>query len=479
MRTHALSAVVCAALLAAMALPAARPALADEYRAGQFRFGQRALGTGGAVIAAPGDAEALAYNPASLAGLGASSISGAFTFVGDGRVTLEQGLRARDYAPVDQRSLSFLARPTSSVLAHPFGPRHSVAFSTLLVRETDEFFRSDIFVEDTVDAQPHDVRFYAARRHREREVHFGPTWAVDTGAVALGLSLFYARTDRDATLSSGFVEHFETAGGGVQTSFFDSATTTRTADGALLARIGLLVAAGDRLSIGLAATSPSLRLHGQGRISYLFAFSGNPASPDPSRQVPTHFDLSRGGIRSRALAPAQLGLGLAWQAARVRTELDGTLRLPLRTSRMALDAGQLDLVRNHYTNIIDHRLMPNAALGLEADVSARVRVRAGAFTDLSAAPPIPAQPDAIFAPRVHRFGGTASAAWRTRFATLQLGAEYSAGRGHDVVLRDVSAVWAPEFVRVRRDERTVLFFVSGALELAQSAAVDLLDGRER
>lgn len=467
-------------LLAALAFLPAVDAAADDHNHARIRHGQLAMGMSGAVVATPGDPETTFYNPAALSLLGGSRLSGSLMFFGDDRRLLTDGLRARDLNPRNTRSAAFLARPSSTVFTHSFARGGTVAVSSFLVGETDELFGGELSLADAAGGDVGGAEFYALRRNRDREVWLGPSWALaPTPTFAIGVSAFYVRRDRDSTLASGFVEQTGSDGGALFTSFFDSNTGTQTRDGSFVARFGFWAQPHRRLAIGLAATSPSVRIHGRGRVKYLFAFSGNPASPDPGRQVPTHLDFSDSDLRSQSLQPASLSLGVAVPTERVRIEVDGRVDFGRRYDRMELDDAALLLVRNHYSNEVDHRLVANGALGIDAELAAHWRLRAGAFTDLSSAPPIPADPDQIMAPHVDRFGGSIAAAFEGTRGVFSVGAEVSTGRGHDVVLRDVSAVWAPEFVRVQRRELAILVFAGGIVQFAQEAAGAIIERHRR
>ena len=91
---------------------------ADEYRAEEFRYGDRALGTGGAFIARPTTPMATYYNPAGLAFQERSAVSGSIHFFGQEKVVLKQGLRLDGQRPKDLTSDTDIALPSSSVVTH-------------------------------------------------------------------------------------------------------------------------------------------------------------------------------------------------------------------------------------------------------------------------------------------------------------------------------------------------------------------------
>ena len=103
--------------LLALWLGRATPARADEFHFEDFRYGQRALGMGGAVTGLAVEPGAAWYNPAGLARLEGAEFSGALTFVGFESYTLRSGLRDEGYFQPEDMTASGAAAEPSYVVA--------------------------------------------------------------------------------------------------------------------------------------------------------------------------------------------------------------------------------------------------------------------------------------------------------------------------------------------------------------------------
>ena len=153
-----------------VAVVAATPAQADELHGANFRFGQRAMAMGGAVIGQVVEPTASYYNPGGLGFLTGAVFSGSVQFHGFDQRQLIGGALAPGFTAQDATSESFLALPSSSVVTHELaGGRHRFAYSTFLLSTTEERFDGRFKDRFDVDASTvADRNIATTRKLRDR-----------------------------------------------------------------------------------------------------------------------------------------------------------------------------------------------------------------------------------------------------------------------------------------------------------------------
>jgi len=474
-------------LAVAVALPLvvtslAGAASADELHYETFRFGQRAHGMGGAVMALPGEPEATFYNPAGLSLLGAGQFSGALQFYGLERRTLRKSFRARDwFTPLDETSDAFLALPSSSVIAKPVGDdgAHVFAFSTFLVDRTVESF-SGSHQQSLVDFGFDEIRYTSSRALDDQVVYIGGSWSWRLNPdLSLGLSVFYARRDERRSQQKSEVLTSVDANGQQSDHFLTVTNNATINDGALLARIGAYWKPSKQVALGLACSTQSVRLHGTAELGFGITYSGEPDDPEFK---PLLLNEIRKDIDATTVYPWNCRAGVAWQASPwLLLSTDVSLYLPNSYTRLDVDADTRDLFNtdSQVVNEFESDLLINGAIGVELRPSPRWPIRAGFFTNRSAAPDISDSPRASALPQVHLYGATTSFGYVGDTRSINLGAEVQWGQGDDVVVRDLSdLISEPTFVRVDREQFRFLFFISGAFEFAKATALDLIKDDE-
>ncbi len=179
------------------------------------------------------------------------------------------------------------------------------------------------------------------------------------------------------------------------------------------------------------------------------------------------------GVQSAT--PWAVAAGVGWRPTpSLLLAATGEWSAALRYDRFQVDAfseGPANVIR-----AIEHRMSWNAALGLEWLVDPRVPIRAGAFTNRSSAPPVPAQSARRVSPQVSMVGATLSVGYLGDQRSFNVGAEYAVGSGHDSVLAE-SAQWDSGFVRVEREQQRFMLFLCGAMAFAQGTAKDQIKRR--
>jgi hypothetical protein len=444
-------------------------AAADEFHFETFRFGQRAMGMGGAVTAYADEPEASYYNPAGLAMLSGTRFSGALNFVGLDRRVLTDGLRAGSLlTPQDLESSDFLPIPGSSVLTTDFGEgRHVLGLATFLHSDSEERFSG-------ARTQTQDGSFASARTsvERRREDEIGLRGLVYGFRVsrdfAVGGALLLASQERTEVNRRAEVLQRRSTGDSV---FVDASTREDTTTHSLLARVGVLWRPSEQWSYGLACSSPSLTLLGEADLSYTRIVSGDP----DAGERPLLID-QRATPDAVTVLPAHCRGGLAWRVPeKLVLTFDLSAHFPTGYDRFELTNG-LEARAAQLGERVEGDLTVNAGLGVEWRPSPRVPLRMGVFTNRTQAPEIAAQPTELGPPHVDLYGVTLSGGYLGDDRSINLGAELQVGEGHDALPSDLnSLIEDRDFRRIDRQEWRVVFFVSGAVAFAKKQATELME----
>ncbi len=478
-RDHALSALAVAviagvAVAACVALCVGVPASASasEFHSQDFRFGQRAMAMGGAVVGAVTGPTASYYNPAGLAFLKGTLFAGALQYYGLDKRTITGALRDDQIGTKTLESDSFLATPTSSVLSHAFaGGRHRVAYSTYLVTNVNERFSGGLAREDADDQLLYKRTVKASWRQRDQVLYLGPSYAYQASErLAVGVSVFYVRREQtvDRTADEQIDEHEVATGLFYQSIFYDDATSSALVDGALLARIGVMWRPTDALSLGVTVRTRSLNLHGEGTESIKYAYSGNP----DAQEAPDRNAFSDPVLDVQTVYPWSVSAGAAWRVTpALLLAVSGEVDLAVRYRRYAL--GVFSEPATTAVHDVNRQLNWNVSVGAELLVSPRVPLRVGWFTNRSAAPEIQAVQSQAAAARVHQMGVTCSGGYLGAARSFNVGVEYAWGTGHDAVLAQ-SALPLSDFVRVERRQQRLILFLSGAISFAKATAKEVI-----
>lgn len=464
-----------ATLACTAALPS--PARADEYHDRSFRFGQRSMAMGGAVVGHVHEPTASYDNPAGLAWLEGSLFSGAVQFYGLDERTLKGGLRAGDFAPRDLKSSSFLALPSSSVLTHALKKgTHRLAYSTFLHADTDERFGGSFDRSWALDsATTSDARLRGSRRIRDRMLFIGPSYAYRASdTFSLGVSAFYVRRDQSLDTWLDYEEEHTAAADGafVRTIFSDETVSTAVTDTALFAMLGVMWRPTPSWSLGATVATPAMSLSGEATQDFKFTWSGDPLSTNPDETQPQRGSEHYGNIGARSGLPWRFAAGAAWQPdPTVTVSAAGWLATPLSYRR--LDLGEAEAVETGVVRQIERRMVWNAAVGAEWVLSKKWPIRLGMFTNRSAAPDVPDVAEVPAPAQIDLYGATFSGGYKDGEKAVNVGAELQWGAGFDSVASDIRSP-TPHFIRVPRDQFRVVIFVSGAMALAKTTGQKLL-----
>lgn len=400
-----------AAGLALAALLAADAARADESTFRPYLVGSRAAGMGGAFTALADDGSGAWYNPGGLAFVQSSQLSIAGSVYG--LVSGSYGDALGDGHDFKYSGIDTLPTATAAIwrLGGPGG--------------SADVFSISVFVPDSVRIDDRDMLgsrqnafFYADQL---QTVWAGLGWAHRSGRLGLGATVF-------GLLGTRLSQFDITAVSPIDPSQFATITarTDETTYGAV-ASLGLRWDATDDLHLGLSVYSPAI---GFGKRRFFARVTGGNVPPDGTT---TSAVVNEGSLHASPWQPLRLQGGVAARFGALTLAAD----VQFLAARTVVD--DADRAADGLTREIRRQAVLNGSVGLEWVVADRYPVRAGFFTDRSAAPglvPVPsgaADPNPTNTSLVHRLGGTFSVGVRTDHTSTDLGLCASGGTGSDLV----------------------------------------------
>lgn len=441
---------------AALTLLGAGAAQADDLHYEDFRFGQRALGMGGAVIGFVAEPVAGYYNPGGLAFLGRTTFSGSVSYFGTDRRTVSRGGYFEGLDDLvgrqDSESGGLLTLPSSSALMKSFaGGRHVVGYSTYLISDTRERFA------DRIDRDDQALGFDLDRNVDDRTTLMGPSYGfrVDDD-LGLGISVFYAR--RQARSTSILAARFDTDDDGTFDGLWQFTESFNANDGALLARLGAMWRPAPAWSLGLTLTTPSLAINGTG--SYGIRIIDTASELAEQEEMAVGLSEERFEDAARTVYPLHVGLGAAWRGERLTVGVSGNLYLPVDYLRLGDEAAEdetLDVV-----NRVQRELTVNGAVGIEYLIAEIVPLRAGLFTNLSSVPSYTASKHPRL-PDVDLYGASLSVGYISGGDAINLGGEVQLGNGRSTRTFEGTEV-------LDRQQFRAMIFLSGAVAFAKATA---------
>ena len=390
----------------ALALALGVPAWGNDTNYQNYLVGERALGLGGAYCALADDASGAFYNPAGVALVRSSSLSGSLNIYGIEKQRRERGYTAQldgTEVTVDLEDTHVATLPTTVALVRKLGrpmsdgvSRHAVGYAIYMPYSTS-------FEMDEVVRGPRSEGEILINES-DRTLWTGPFYAVRLNErFSLGATVHYGyRTVKRRLLRVWESENAD----GITSSFFsvESAAIDYTS-GDAFARAGARYDVGGGLSLGLAATTPSAHLLGEGRLRSGTASAEIADPPDPSLAV---YEVAEdGGLKTRNPEPVTLRAGVAWEGQRTLAALDVTAHLSEEFRPIELPAAQTASVGRLHVSEIERRRVVNVNVGGEHTFAGIVPVRAGFLTNFSSAPEVRAS-DRPQLSHVDMYGATMS-----------------------------------------------------------------------
>ncbi|MEL6182782.1 MAG: outer membrane protein transport protein, partial [Myxococcota bacterium] len=404
---------------------------ADETHYENFRFGQMALGLGGAVTGFLNEPEATYYNPGGLGFLQSSSFSGAINSFGierqriHGWISLDEPGRPE----TDGNSRESVALPTSSVLVKSFGKRrHALGYSTFLVSQTRDRFTAERTIQDEVFSE----RLSFELSGDDRILWTGPSYGYrlkDT--LGLGVSLFYARRDNQM-VEQASARLIDPDNPDSPSGYENVLEQFSANDGALLMRLGAMWKPNPRWSFGAMLSTPAVRLHGQGR--YLFRFINTASAFEDEAELEDSFTEISARRKARTQYPWLIALGASTHVPKTwRLSAGLNIYMPYTYNRLEVSPEEDDDVS--FVLRPRHELTINASLGSELYLAPRWPLRFGVFTNRASSPPITGDRLATTAlPHVDLYGASISIGYQGPEAAINIGFEGQYGTGQTASL---------------------------------------------
>lgn len=463
-------------------------ARAQELNYQTFLVGERALGMGGAFTGYADDPSASYYNPAGIAQIETSAVSGSLSVNAFNSYVVEDGYGS----PVGTADLEHDGTPTVPLfvgLVKKFGPRHpdrvrrhAVALSTVHPQSVRRSYQVTLFdPATTVHSSIHLSR-------EETNRWYGPSYAFRvTPELAIGLSAFLAtreiRHEEDEVIvttgardpADGF---YRNATLSVRESLVEVDAT------GIVLRAGVLWDATERLRLGLMFQPPAISLDSGARVFERRSFADLLAT-DP---VATFFHSDQSGLGSTFRIPMEIRIGASYQVMEsLIAALDVSVYMPVGSEDdpislvgpAAPEPITGDTPQPGVLMVTDYHseLAFNVSAGVDTLIAEVVPFRVGVFTDLSAAPSIDGPSDRYAPARVNGYGATLSVGVQSGGYDLAIGAAGLLGTGRGLALNPapgfdpVPETFVPTDVR----SRSVYFFLSGAKRAASRLARDVYD----
>ena len=452
------------AMLLAICTIIAAPAYAyaDDTHYEGLPIGNQAIGIAGAYTGVAEDASAAYFNPAGLTREGVDGFAGGLSVFAFESVKLNDSLvdtlGSANFSAKRKRAL-----PIFVATVKTFGPttadgqkRFAIAYSTAQTRSSARTF--DVALNRENNANDVDtLRVESSLRTNYHGLSFA--WLANR-RLSFGATTYFAITRRNHEEQT-----FLSAGG-----TFDSGTDVLS-DGVAIAkvaryrvkafhlvlRLGTTYDINDKVRLGVLLQAPGIPISRKGK------FRGQSVNIDQTT-APGGPTLSFDKISStgRAPIPFQLKVGVGFRPT-TSWLLSGDVGLtgPVKGKSVVSDAGaNTDGI--FFPNTTKRNAVVNVAVGAEHTTWKKLVLRAGAFTDLSAAPKIPSAPGQYLPERIHRFGVAAAIGFRMASLDLSVGSTTSFGKGNAVGVN--SEIARDRFAYAQRGakSRTIIFHISGA-----------------
>ena len=432
-------------------------------------IGERAIGLGGAFAGVASDPSAAYHNPAGIMSGGRFQLLGSFTslvFIRE-KVDNAFGSPSVDADFVSKRT-STLPRFIGTVVKFGrkrFGDHQfALAYSTLEV-DRNEFNAGSIQSES---ASSLDLRLSNNYNSRWYGVSFA---AHATKKTSLGFTAFVAQQrgfySEDIGIATGGA--LDETGLRVGGDSVTSNTSLSIQSWDILLRLGVLHRFNRRWQLGVSFQTPGVPVSRKGDVfrRLTSAVSGGESA---------YFLFDQGDFSPRAPIPWELRAGFEYQAnSLTMLAFDAAVAGPVRDRKVfdvppALE-GEIEALGTYFANSTERRWTPNVAIGAE-HLFGKVVVAGGLFTNISAAPNVPAVATEYTPDQVDVWGASFSVGLDTKGYRLTVGANGYFGRGDALAARLDRDTTLVSYDRTRATISAVVIYIAGAVSVATKGAKD-------
>jgi len=468
LRPFASATLLFAILTTVIAAPNRSNAQAIYYRS--IPLGDRAIGLGGAFTGIANDPSATYYNPAGIVTGGRFQLLGSLTSLVFTRQTVDNGFESPNGSE-NFKSTGTTTLPSFVGTVIKFGRKRfgdhqfALAYSTFEVsREAFSDGASDITETGSLD-----LRLSDSFRSR----WYGFTFAAQTTkTVAVGFSAFLAQQrgsyDEDIGLAGGGTidENGQRVGG----DFGTTSASIRTRTYHILFRLGALYRINPRWQIGFMFQPPAIPVSQKGSV---FRRTDSAISGGDT----TYSLFDEGDLSTKAPIPFELRTGFEFRANSLTVlSVDAAVSGPIRDRAVFDRPSQLEGLQGnlgiYFNSSTERRWTPNVAIGAE-HMFGKAVVAGGLFTNISAAPDVPATATEYSADQVSMFGASVSVGVDTKGYRLGVGATGYFGRGDALAFTIDRGAQVVGYRRTKSTVSALVLYIAGAVSVASKGAKDV------
>ncbi|MGB5813168.1 MAG: hypothetical protein WBG86_21720 [Polyangiales bacterium] len=453
--------------VACLGFSARADAQAIYYRS--IPIGERAVGLGGAFTGVADDPSATYYNPAGIVRGGRFGLLGSFSSLVFSRRKISDAFTApgqeETFTSKNSTSLPRFVGTTVKMGPKKFGDDHrfAVGYSTVEVARN----RTNVGVAQNNAAATLDLRVdsdYASR-------WYGISFAAEaTKRSSVGFTIFLS----DQSL--GYDENLGIATGGT----FDAQTGTRiggdstTSSGEVrvsayhfVPRLGWLHQIDSRWSVGVMLQTPGIPLKQKGKV--LRRVTAADAGVDP-----VFFFFDEDKLKANMPVPFELRAGVGFQATSdTLVSLDFSVTGPLKDQPLFSDSAALAPINGelgvYLPSNTTRRWTPNFAVGAQHRFGKTV-VAGGLFSNVSAAPSVPATSNQFVPAQVNLWGASVSVGLDTKGYRLTVGANGMFGKGKAAAADFDDSANVVSYQRTGETAGALILYIAGAISIATKTA---------
>jgi len=470
LRPFARATVLLASLAACSVVGTRADAQSLYYRS--IPIGERAIGLGGAFAGVASDPSATYYNPAGIMSGGRFQLLGSFSSLVFIRRAVDNAFSSPNVdTDLTSKRTSTIPRFIGTVVKFGrkrFGDHQfALAYSTLEF-DRNEFNGSSIQLET---ASSLDLRLNNDYNSRWYGVSFA---AQATKKTALGFTAFVAQQrgfyseDIGIAVGGTLDETGLRVGGDSVTS--NTSLSVRNWD--IVLRLGALHRFNSRWQLGIVFQTPGIPVSRKGSVfrRLTSAVSGEDSA---------YFLFDQGGLSTRAPIPWELRAGFEYQAnSLTMLSVDAAVAGPVRDRAVFDRTPELQGVNRslgtYFANSTERRWTPNVGIGAE-HLFGKVAVAGGLFTNISAAPDVPATATEYTPDQVNIWGASVSVGLDTKGYRFTVGANGYFGRGDALAASLNSDTEGVSYDRTRSTVSAVIVYIAGAVSVATKSAKDAQD----